>query len=191
MCGAVTVCEFAHQWAGRLRAGCAVLAAGKPFDAMNSIAATLLLHLTSSARFEGDLNVDLNDITMNMVPFPRQHFLLSSMSPLVVPRDQAKLAATRWAAPTDVGGTASRCGMCVQRCTALHSSTWRDLAGRWGTAVSHQTANFTARHHQQPGITNRCRTCSPTACCIMHSGTITPLMAFLTDSHTTQHMPAP
>jgi hypothetical protein len=71
-------------------------AAGKPFDAMNSIAATLLLHLTSSARFEGDLNVDLNDITMNMVPFPRQHFVLSSMSPLAVPRDQAKLAATRW-----------------------------------------------------------------------------------------------
>lgn len=33
-------------------------------------------------RFEGDLNVDLNEITMNLVPFPRMHFLLSSLAPL-------------------------------------------------------------------------------------------------------------
>jgi hypothetical protein len=38
---------------------------------MNGIAASLLLNLTSSVRFEGSLNVDLNDITMNLVPFPR------------------------------------------------------------------------------------------------------------------------
>jgi hypothetical protein len=29
---------------------------GKPFDSMNGIAANLLLHLTSSMRFEGSLN---------------------------------------------------------------------------------------------------------------------------------------
>jgi hypothetical protein len=29
---------------------------GKPFDSMNGIAANLLLHLTSSVRFEGPLN---------------------------------------------------------------------------------------------------------------------------------------
>ena len=33
-------------------------------------------------RFEGTLNVDLNEITMNLVPFPRLNFLISSMSPL-------------------------------------------------------------------------------------------------------------
>lgn len=33
-------------------------------------------------RFEGDLNVDLNEITMNLVPFPRMHFLLSALSPI-------------------------------------------------------------------------------------------------------------
>ena len=33
-------------------------------------------------RFEGALNVDLNEITMNLVPFPRLHFLLSSIAPL-------------------------------------------------------------------------------------------------------------
>ena len=33
-------------------------------------------------RFEGTLNVDLNEITMNLVPFPRMNFLISSMSPI-------------------------------------------------------------------------------------------------------------
>jgi tubulin epsilon len=55
---------------------------GKPWDGMNGIAANLLLNLTSGMRFEGALNVDINDITMNLVPFPRLKFLLSSMSPV-------------------------------------------------------------------------------------------------------------
>ncbi|XP_067839919.1 tubulin epsilon chain [Heptranchias perlo] len=54
----------------------------KPFDAMNNIVANLLLNLTSSARFEGSLNMDLNEITMNLVPFPRLHYLVSSLTPL-------------------------------------------------------------------------------------------------------------
>ena len=67
---------------------------GTPFDAMNGIAANLLLNLTSSVRFEGALNVDINDITMNLVPFPRMHFLLSAMAPLAGAADLARLAAT-------------------------------------------------------------------------------------------------
>ncbi|KAF5842818.1 Tubulin/FtsZ family, GTPase domain-containing protein [Dunaliella salina] len=67
----------------------------KPFDAMNGIAASMLLNMTSSMRFEGSLNVDLNDITMNLVPYPQMHFLISSMSPLGAPKDVAKLAAPR------------------------------------------------------------------------------------------------
>lgn len=35
-------------------------------------------------RFEGSLNVDLNEITMNLVPFPRMHYLVSSLSPLAL-----------------------------------------------------------------------------------------------------------
>ncbi|KAL3162898.1 hypothetical protein ABBQ32_009343 [Trebouxia sp. C0010 RCD-2024] len=65
---------------------------GKAFDSMNGIAANMLLHLTSSVRFEGPLNVDLNEITTNLVPFPRLHFLLASLSPLAAPRDVSKLA---------------------------------------------------------------------------------------------------
>ncbi|XP_019850502.1 PREDICTED: tubulin epsilon chain-like [Amphimedon queenslandica] len=54
----------------------------KPFDDMNNIIANLLLNLTSASRFEGSLNVDLNEITMNLVPFPRLHYLLPAMTPL-------------------------------------------------------------------------------------------------------------
>jgi tubulin epsilon len=59
----------------------------KPFDQMNNIAANLLTNLTCSMRFEGNLNVDLNEITMNLVPYPKLHFLLSSVSPLILPKD--------------------------------------------------------------------------------------------------------
>jgi hypothetical protein len=67
----------------------------KPWDAMNGVAANMLLHLTAGMRFEGSLNVDLNDITSNLVPFPRMHFLLSSLAPLAAPRDVGRLAAPR------------------------------------------------------------------------------------------------
>eukprot|EP00002_Diphylleia_rotans_P019096 TRINITY_DN3697_c0_g1_i7.p1 TRINITY_DN3697_c0_g1~~TRINITY_DN3697_c0_g1_i7.p1 ORF type:complete len:382 (+),score=58.39 TRINITY_DN3697_c0_g1_i7:62-1207(+) len=54
----------------------------KPFDSMNGLVAHLLLNLTSGMRFEGSLNVDLNEITMNLVPFPMLHFIVPSLSPL-------------------------------------------------------------------------------------------------------------
>jgi tubulin epsilon len=54
----------------------------KPYDKMNNIISHVLSNLTCSMRFEGSLNVDINDITMNLVPFPGLHFLTSSISPL-------------------------------------------------------------------------------------------------------------
>ena len=39
-----------------------------------------------------DRNVDINEVTTNLVPFPRMHFLLSAMSPVVVPADKGKAA---------------------------------------------------------------------------------------------------
>jgi tubulin epsilon len=63
-------------------AGSAVQPPKKPFDNMNNIVANMLLHLTASPRFEGALNVDINEITMNLVPFPRMHFLVPSLTPL-------------------------------------------------------------------------------------------------------------
>ncbi len=37
----------------------------------------------SSSRFPGTLNVDLNELSMNLVPFPKLHFLLASQSPMM------------------------------------------------------------------------------------------------------------
>ncbi|XP_034053294.1 tubulin epsilon chain isoform X3 [Gymnodraco acuticeps] len=59
-----------------------LIGAEKPFDAMNNIVANLLLNITSSARFEGSLNMDLNEIAMNLVPFPGLHYLVPSLTPL-------------------------------------------------------------------------------------------------------------
>ncbi|XP_014906037.1 tubulin epsilon chain isoform X1 [Poecilia latipinna] len=54
----------------------------RPFDAMNNIVANLLLNITSSSRFDGSLNMDLNEIANNLVPFPRLHYLVPSLTPL-------------------------------------------------------------------------------------------------------------
>ncbi|VDD79665.1 unnamed protein product [Mesocestoides corti] len=54
----------------------------KAFDEMNNIVANMLLNLTSSARFQGTMNVDLNELSMNLVPFPRLHYLIAAQSPI-------------------------------------------------------------------------------------------------------------
>lgn len=54
----------------------------KHYEKENSIVANVINNLTCSMRFEGDLNVDLNEITMNLVPYPRTQFLLSALSPM-------------------------------------------------------------------------------------------------------------
>jgi tubulin epsilon len=53
---------------------------GGGFDEMNGVMARVLIDLTASMRFAGDLNVDLNEITTNLVPYPRMHYLMSSLS---------------------------------------------------------------------------------------------------------------
>eukprot|EP00948_MAST-09A_sp_MAST-9A-sp1_P003407 g3407.t1 len=55
---------------------------GGGFDEMNTICAQVLCHLTASMRFDGSLNVDLNEITTNLVPYPRMHFLTAALSPI-------------------------------------------------------------------------------------------------------------
>lgn len=50
------------------------------FDAINGVAARMLCHLTSSSRFPGEMNVDLNEIYTNLVPYPRLHFLITALS---------------------------------------------------------------------------------------------------------------
>jgi tubulin epsilon len=55
------------------------------FDDMNAIAARMMCHLTCSSRFHGEMNVDLNEICTNLIPFPKLHFLMAALSPQRTP----------------------------------------------------------------------------------------------------------
>jgi len=50
---------------------------------LNRLIAQVISSLTASLRFDGALNVDINEFQVNLVPYPRIHFLLSSYAPLV------------------------------------------------------------------------------------------------------------
>jgi tubulin epsilon len=80
----IRISEEVHRAGG----GSSVLKGGThtkraSFDPLNNIVAHALTNLTASMRFDGLLNVDINEITTNLVPFPRLHFLLSSLAPMV------------------------------------------------------------------------------------------------------------
>jgi tubulin alpha len=50
---------------------------------LNRIIAQVISSLTASLRFQGALNVDMNEFQTNLVPYPRIHFVLSSYAPVV------------------------------------------------------------------------------------------------------------
>lgn len=60
---------------------------GRPdYRDLNRIIAQVISSLTTSLRFDGALNVDMNEFQTNLVPYPRIHFMLSSYAPIVSAR---------------------------------------------------------------------------------------------------------
>jgi len=53
------------------------------YSHLNRLIAQVISSLTASLRFEGALNVDINEFQVNLVPYPRIHFLLSSYAPVI------------------------------------------------------------------------------------------------------------
>lgn len=49
---------------------------------LNALMSQVLSGITASLRFNGSLNVDLDDFRTNLVPFPRIHFPIASYAPL-------------------------------------------------------------------------------------------------------------
>ena len=50
---------------------------------LNRLIAQIISSITASLRFEGALNVDLNEFQTNLVPYPRIHFPLATYSPVI------------------------------------------------------------------------------------------------------------
>jgi tubulin epsilon len=69
------------------------------FSGLNYIAGEVLCGLTASMRFPGQLNTDLNEITMNLVPFPDLKFLIPAISPIT---------AMSSANPTNLGNNSAQ-----------------------------------------------------------------------------------
>lgn len=53
------------------------------FEHLNRLIAQVVSSITSSLRFDGALNVDLNEFQTNLVPYPRIHYPLISYAPVV------------------------------------------------------------------------------------------------------------
>ena len=53
------------------------------YSGLNRVIAQTVSSITASLRFDGQLNVDLNEFQTNLVPYPRIHFPLATYNPVM------------------------------------------------------------------------------------------------------------
>lgn len=53
------------------------------YSNLNRLIAQVVSSLTASLRFDGSLNIDMNDFPTTLVPYPRIHFLMTAYAPLI------------------------------------------------------------------------------------------------------------
>ncbi|KAH8977478.1 beta-tubulin 2 [Lactarius hatsudake] len=59
------------------------------FDDLNSLVSQVMCGVSTSLRFPGQLNGDLRKLSLNLIPFPRLHFLAPSYAPFYDPKAQS------------------------------------------------------------------------------------------------------
>merc|ERR1712226_1756896 len=60
---------------------------------LNRIISKVISSMTAALRFDGELNVDMNEFQTDLVPFPRLHFMTTSLAP-VINKEKSSTAAT-------------------------------------------------------------------------------------------------
>jgi len=53
------------------------------YQQLNQIISKVVSSMTAALRFDGELNVDMNEFQTNLVPFPRLHFMTTSLAPVI------------------------------------------------------------------------------------------------------------
>lgn len=53
------------------------------YENLNRLIGQIVSSITASLRFDGALNVDLNEFQTNLVPYPRIHFPLATYAPII------------------------------------------------------------------------------------------------------------
>jgi tubulin alpha len=53
------------------------------YSNLNRLLAQVISSMTASLRFHGQLNVDINEFQVNLVPYPRIHFMMCSYAPVL------------------------------------------------------------------------------------------------------------
>merc|ERR1711874_746487 len=64
------------------------------YDNLNRLITKPISSMTASLRFDGELNVDLNEFQTNLVPFPRLHFMTTALAPVISKKKASHEAQT-------------------------------------------------------------------------------------------------
>merc|ERR1712025_1301742 len=66
------------------------------YNNLNRVISKVISSMTSALRFEGELNVDMNEFQTNLVPFPRLHFMTTSLAPVLNPKKKERETNDCW-----------------------------------------------------------------------------------------------
>merc|ERR1712142_190023 len=66
------------------------------YDVLNRVIAKAISSMTAALRYDGELNVDMNEFQTNLVPFPRLHFMSTSLAPLVNEKKKERSSNNCW-----------------------------------------------------------------------------------------------